>query len=613
MQHKTGPASVISSVKPAPARLAEAETFRRKGDLQRARSLCEALLKEYPDYVGALQTLGVIHLAGRNYQQAFICFIQAVMHCPKDGVNLTNLATACLAMGARDMAAQALERARRLSPDDPVVHLMLAEVYREEREYELAAECYRKVEELQPSQADAAHGLGDCYSHLGRLEEAAVALERAHRLDPSSMAVLHTLSQLPASVIGLDILSALERMKKPVGGDREKFETFFAFTRAAALDRQGRHREAWAGLVQANRREFPRHEPIHRRHIARMEAALRGASAQSPIGARLASANEIAISLFIVGPSRSGKTTLEHLVATLEGVKRGYESRLAERAVRRTAQISGLPTTADANELPRALDDRLRHVYAQELGEFAPGARIVTDTYPAILTYVGRIAAAIPKARFVFMRREPDDLALRIFMKHYRAGNHYAYDVRTILEYLSWYDRLAEVWLEKLPGLALGIDYSQMIADPAQALSAGGGAVRRGGGKGRAPRTRGRPGLLPSLPGAHRRRPVMVSGSPCRLDLITGLKYSIYYYMDEINAHRPPDDRQPGVLQADQGGGARQGLPDHPTRPPHSQAGAPHGRQDGRPRVGSRLPADDGALGGRRLARWPQGRAGRAL
>ena len=69
----------------------------------------------------------------------------------------------------------------------------------------------------------------------------------------------------------------------------------------------------------------------------------------------------------------------------------------------------------NANDLPPALDGRLREVYAQELRDFAPGARIVTDTYPAIISYVGRIAAAIPQARFVFMRREHDDLALRIF------------------------------------------------------------------------------------------------------------------------------------------------------------------------------------------------------
>ncbi|MDP9137812.1 MAG: sulfotransferase [Pseudomonadota bacterium] len=452
---------------PAHARLAEAETCRRRGDLGRAQSLCEALLKEHPDYVGALQTLGVIHLARKNHQQAFICFIQAVMHCPKDGVNQTNLATACLRLGAREMAAQALEQARRLNPEDAVVYSTLAEIHRENREYELAAQCYRKVQELLPAQAAAAHGLGDCYNHLGRGEEAAAALERAHRLNPNSVAILYALGQLPASATGIDLLSALDRVHRQEAEEKHEFETCFAFTRAAALDRQKRHREAWTSAVAANLREFPQHEAAHRRHAVRMEAALQAARDQPVLACP---PRRDPVSLFIIGPSRSGKSTLEHLARRLEGVKRGHESRLVERAVRRTAQISGILTTADANDLPLALDGRLRDVYARELQDFAPGARIITDTYPAIISYVGRIATAIPQTRFVFMKREHDDLALRIFMKHYRSGNHYAYDIKTIFEHLSWYDRMTDAWLEKLPGLALRIDYREMIAEPGAAL-----------------------------------------------------------------------------------------------------------------------------------------------
>ncbi len=270
-----------TSTKPAHVRLAEAETCRRKGDLDRARSLCESLLKDYPDYVGALQTLGVVHLARKNYHQAFICFIQAVMHCPKDGINLTNLAAAYLRLGARDMAAQALEQARKLNPDDAVVYSALAEVYREEREYGLAVECYRKVQQLMPAQADAAHGLGDCYGHLGLLADAAAALQRAHALKPGSVAILYALGQLPRSLTGMDILSALAGVQRQQEENHEEFETFVAFTRAAALDQQGRYPEAWGSLVDANQREYPKHEPAHRRHVVRMEAALRAATEQS--------------------------------------------------------------------------------------------------------------------------------------------------------------------------------------------------------------------------------------------------------------------------------------------------------------------------------------------
>ena len=58
------------------------------------------------------------------------------------------------------------------------------------------------------------------------------------------------------------------------------------------------------------------------------------------------------LSLFIIGPSRSGKTTVERLLGQVEGIKCGYESRLAERTARRTSQLSGLLTIRNPADLP---------------------------------------------------------------------------------------------------------------------------------------------------------------------------------------------------------------------------------------------------------------------
>ena len=46
-------------------KLEEAESLRRAGKLVPAQKLCEAILKHFPDYVGALHTLGLI-LADRG-------------------------------------------------------------------------------------------------------------------------------------------------------------------------------------------------------------------------------------------------------------------------------------------------------------------------------------------------------------------------------------------------------------------------------------------------------------------------------------------------------------------------------------------------------------------
>ena len=249
------------------------------------------------------------------------------------------------------------------------------------------------------------------------------------------------------------------------GQDRADFEILIGLTRAAALDRQGRHAEAWGSLVEANRREFPRHQQAHRRNVQRMDAAYRAALGEGrPVAGP--AAQDHPMSLFIVGPSRAGKSTLERLVGGLDGVKRGFESRLVEPAARRTSQLAGLLTVVDPVELPISLDAQFRKTYLEDLGEFAPGARIVTDTHPGMITAIGRIAATIPNVRFIFMRRDPQDLALRILMRRYRTGNHYAYDLATIFEHLSRYDQLMDLWVQRFPRLAIALTYEDLVTEP---------------------------------------------------------------------------------------------------------------------------------------------------
>jgi tetratricopeptide (TPR) repeat protein len=456
----------------AHARLVEAEACRRAGRLDRARKLCEALLGEYPDYVGALQTLGVAHLATNSYRQALSCFIQAAMLCPKDWVNLGNLGNAYLKLGAHEAAAQVLEQARRLKPDDPGIHWSLAELHREDRDYAGAADAYRTVLNLSPLHADAAHGLGDTLLQLADAAQAAPALKRAHELNPRSVAILYSLSQLPSAAADIDILKGLDAVLPQEGQDRADFEILIGLTRAAALDRQGRHAEAWASLLEANRREFPRHQQADRRNALRMDAAYHAALSEGgPVAERVTQDASHPMSLFIIGPSRAGKSTLERLVGALDGVKRGFESRLVEPAARRTSQLAGLLTAVDPVELPRSLDAQFRKIYLEDLGEFAHSARIVTDTHPGMITAVGRIAAIIPNVRFVFIRRDSQDLALRILMRRYRTGNHYAYDIGTIFEHLSRYDQLMDLWMERFPRLAIALTYEDLTTDPKATLA----------------------------------------------------------------------------------------------------------------------------------------------
>src|SRR5205085_1873144 len=176
---------------------------------------------------------------------------------------------------------------------------------------------------------------------LGRYAEAAKFFEGLVKRGSRSLTVLAALADLPASSVSLDVLSELKKITADKNADKAEFDNSVAVIKAAALDRAGRPQEAWQSLVAANRSIY-----LARQQDARDvgETQRQGLARLKARQIKQASGTSKTISLFILGPSRSGKTTMETLIATLDGVKRGYENPIVENAIRRTFQSAGLLT-----------------------------------------------------------------------------------------------------------------------------------------------------------------------------------------------------------------------------------------------------------------------------
>lgn len=234
-------------------RLEEAERLRGLKEFARARAICEELLKSHPDYVGALHTLGLILADERDYTRAMSCLNRAAMLNRKDWRILTALSGVYLRLNAPHMAAQVLEQVRRYKPDDAGVLVTLGEIYREEREYELAADAFEKARAVDPSLDAAGLGLALCCNHLGRLSDVAEIASGFVERGSRSIRVLSLLTHLPASMVKFDVLKLLEEVVPPKDKNEEEFQSSVAFVRAAALNKAARYAEAWDNLIAANR------------------------------------------------------------------------------------------------------------------------------------------------------------------------------------------------------------------------------------------------------------------------------------------------------------------------------------------------------------------------
>ena len=447
----------------------DAERLRLDGKLDRAQSECAALLRQYPDFVAALQTMGLVLADRSQYERAVDYLHRAAMLNPHDPNILTGLGGVYLSVGANLMAARTLEQARQLAPSNVNILATLGEIYRAEKEYELSKEAFEAALSIDPGYDAAQNGLALSCMHIGELVKSAAILERKVLQGSRSIEFLYLLSQLPSSLVSLDLLALLNEAERQAGAaakPNEEFLSHLAFAKAAACDQAARYDEAWTHLCEARRCNLAenrkRYQEVRKRHAAILDLAHRSRP-------NLKESPSEPISLFIVGPSRSGKTSLELLVGSLAGVKRGYECPIVENAVRRSFQTGGLPTMESLIDLPPPLSDLFRKFYGEELRKRAGSAKVLTNTLPRRSEDAWRAASEIPNARFIFIKRNLDDISLRIFMRNYESGNFHASDLRDARDHVTFCHQMIDIMADRMPEISRVLTYEELVADPAAA------------------------------------------------------------------------------------------------------------------------------------------------
>ena len=74
-----GASSASDPSQDAYEQLQKGEALRQQGHLDRALTLCQPLVARYPNYYGALYTLGLIYADKDQYPQALGLLVRAVM------------------------------------------------------------------------------------------------------------------------------------------------------------------------------------------------------------------------------------------------------------------------------------------------------------------------------------------------------------------------------------------------------------------------------------------------------------------------------------------------------------------------------------------------------
>jgi tetratricopeptide (TPR) repeat protein len=430
-----------------------------------------------------LGNLGVALNAAGRPQEALTALDKAVKLAPDFAEAHSNRGMVLRALGRLEQAAEAYGAAIRLRPAEAGFHFNLANTQEDSGDFAEAETSYRRSDSLRPrhartlagiarmlvrlgrtdealetarraveangSEPDAHLALGTVHRIRGELEDAVRALDRLVAVDPGNSEALFDRAMLRVHAARDDSFALMERvLRDPARPVLARARAGFALGKT--LSDIGEHTESRAIFDDANALML-RKVQLESGALDQMRQLATDFESIPP--ALLDAGYRDAAPIFVVGLPRSGKTTIESLLAQGVGVAALGELPRFPRLV--AALGAGGAVKALAPESLAALGQ----AYADYGRALAGGADTWIDTMPANFNLVGHIRLALPNARIVWCIRDPLDQCVALYEKFFGKGGHgYTYDLAALAAHYRAYRDLGAAWQRLFPAAMLTID-----------------------------------------------------------------------------------------------------------------------------------------------------------
>lgn len=239
--------------------------------------------------------------------------------------------------------------------------------------------------------------------------------------------------------------------------------TSLHFTLGRALEDAGRYAEAFGHYAEANAMQRLI-EPYDGR---RLEAFTRRSATLVRKGKIPDTPAPSSGPIFIVGMPRSGSTLVEQILAGHPSIEATEELPY----IRMIANDLGRSSAPPYPEVLATLDaDRRAELRARYLDQAnahrAGDAAWFVDKAPANWQHIPLIAAILPEARIIDVRRHPLDCGFSNYAQKFGRGNEFAYSLASIGHYYRNYVALMQAIDEAWPGRVHRVHHEALVADP---------------------------------------------------------------------------------------------------------------------------------------------------
>jgi len=432
-------------------------------DLATAIARCSALGQKEPLDSRVWRLAADISVRLNRLHDAFDFLTRAISCGPKDASLILSYGQLLLRLGRRsDALAVAREAEDYFLP--PALHDALGTLLTLLENPTRALQHFEHAVQAVPKSIDYRFNLAMAQRMVGDFETAETNLDAVIEVRPNDAEAYSTRSELRGQTPDRNHVAQLQAALGRSTDTRSSVAIEFAL--AKELEDLAEYPRSFSHLSHACRsyRASIRYDVTE-------DVAVLDALRKTHTSARLASVvpgldtNEC---IFIVGLPRSGTTLVERILGTHSQVYAAGElNALPSAAIAAVAKRSGGPVKK-LQFVEAALDVQMAdvcHDYLREVRARIGNTPKCADKTPLNYLYAGIIHAALPRARFIALRRHPMDSGYAMFKTRFAGAYPFSYDLSEIASYYVAWRQLMRHWETTIGDAWLTVDYEDLVTN----------------------------------------------------------------------------------------------------------------------------------------------------
>lgn len=397
-------------------------------------------------------------------------------------------------LGRYDEAESALRRAIELKSSSPGAHFTLGTLLRDKGQLAASETALRRAVKEDARDARALTSLGTTLGMRGRLGEARECFEKALRLKAHDAGILTSLGWLAgieghfgdaegryraalesdprhpgawALLVGLrrmtdadkDWLEGVERTL--ADGVPPIEESKLRYAMGKYFDDLGKHSRAFEQYKRANELQKRLAAPYDRPARTKFVDETTGLYTRQRLAQSAKGASDSATPVLVTGMMRSGTSLVEQIIASHPQAMGAGELDFWTAAARKHEE------SLRRQSLDEPLTRKLAESYLKILRQHSPNAFRVVDKSTFNTDHLGLINQVLPRARFVYVQRDPIDNCLSCYFQDFANVASFTMDLSDLAHYYREHHRLISHWRSALPeGALLVVPYAELVADP---------------------------------------------------------------------------------------------------------------------------------------------------